>query len=113
MLLSIQIMVSKEAKVLFYENFEDTNFESRGWYDQLKGKLTSDEHIEGSSFSLECKFLKEAKVPEGGTPGRHLFEETDEVCLSYYVKYSQNYIGSGKPYHPHEFHFITNKDTDG
>lgn len=105
-----QFAFSQEPKILFFEDFEDNNFANRGWYDNLKGKLTSEEHIAGSSFSLECKFLLGARVPEGGTPGRHLFEETDEVCLSYYVKYSKNYVGSGKPYHPHEFHFITNKD---
>jgi hypothetical protein len=77
----------------------------------LKGNLSAEEHIEGSNFSLECKFLKGGMTPAGGTPGRHLFEETEEVCLSYYVKYSENYVGSGKPYHPHEFHFITNKDS--
>ena len=110
-IISYNLLFSQEPKILFHEGFEDANFESRGWYDHLKGNLSADEHIEGSNFSLECKFLKGGMTPAGGTPGRHLFEETDEVCLSYYVKYSENYVGSGKPYHPHEFHFITNKDS--
>jgi hypothetical protein len=101
---------TQEKKILFFEGFEDTEFQSRGWYDHLKGALSTKEHVPGSKSSLECKFLQGERGPVGGTPGRHLFEETDGVYLSYYVKYSANYIGSGKPYHPHEFHFITNKN---
>ena len=96
--------------ILFQENFEDTDFASRGWYDALRGKITSSEHIEGSTACLECRFLKGQRGCEGGTPGRHLFDETDEVYLSYYVKYSSNYTGSNKPYHPHEFHFLTTEN---
>src|SRR3989449_8148514 len=32
------------------------------------------------------------------------------VYLSYWVKYSANWVGSGQPYHPHEFLFLTNED---
>lgn len=99
-----------DAIILFQEDFEDTNFASRGWYDALRGKITSSEHIEGSTASLECRFLVGERGCEGGTPGRHLFEETDEIYLSYYVKYSSNYTGSNKPYHPHEFHFLTTEN---
>jgi hypothetical protein len=109
-LLIPQILFAQGQKILFFENFEDKNFAQRGWYDNLKGTLTDKEHIPGSTYSLECKFLQGQRTPTGGTPGRHLFEETEEVCLSYHVKYSENYIGSGKPYHPHEFSFVTNKD---
>jgi len=98
------------GKILFSEDFEDTNFESRGWYDALSGELSS-EHIPGSTSSLECIFKKGETSCSGGTPGRHLFEETESVYLSYWVKYSDNYIGSGKPYHPHEFNIMTNKDS--
>ncbi len=104
----IKPLAASDPVILFQEDFEDTEFASRGWYDHLKGKLTTAEHVEGSTASLECKYLLGERGAEGGSPGRHLFEETDEVYLSYYVKYSANYIGSGKPYHPHEFHFITN-----
>ncbi|MFC2130476.1 lipocalin-like domain-containing protein [Bacteroidota bacterium] len=97
--------------ILFQENFEDTDFASRGWYDALRGTITTEEHIEGSASCLECRFLQGERGCEGGTPGRHLFEETDEIYLSYYVKYSANYTGSDKPYHPHEFHFITNENS--
>jgi hypothetical protein len=32
------------------------------------------------------------------------------VYLRFWVKHSSNWIGSGKTYHPHEFHFLTTED---
>jgi len=96
--------------ILFQESFEDSNFASRGWYDTTGGALSSTEHIDGSR-SLECTFLQGGMGCDGGSPARHLFTESDSVYLSYYVKYSDNYVGSGKPYHPHEFNFLTNNDS--
>jgi len=98
------------ARVLFFEPFEDTNFEARGWYDGPSGELSTDEHIDGSASSFMCYFEQGASGCRGGTPGRHLFDESETVFLSYWVKYSDNYVGSQRTYHPHEFHFVTNKD---
>jgi hypothetical protein len=99
------------GRTLFAEPFEDDDFESRGWYDGPRGDLTTDEHIEGSTSAFVCRFVPGASGCEGGTPGRHLFDPQMGVCLSYWVKYSANWVGSQQPYHPHEFHFITNADT--
>jgi len=98
--------------ILFQENFEDTNFASRGWYDHLSGTVTTSEHVSGSNSAYECVYTQGQTGCSGGEPGRHKFTESDTVYLSYWVKYSTNYIGSGRPYHPHEFHFVTNKDSD-
>jgi hypothetical protein len=43
---------------------------------------------------------------------RRKFTPTDSVYLSYYVKYSTNWVGSLRTYHPHEFHFLTSADGD-
>jgi hypothetical protein len=98
------------GEVLFFEDFEDTDFEGNDWYDAPQGDLSYDEHVDDSTASFECRFEVGATGCSGGTPGRHLFDETDRVYLSYWVKYSTNYVGSGVPYHPHEFHFVTNLD---
>lgn len=37
--------------LLFEELFEDTNWASRGWYDDPKMKITPSEHIPGSGHS--------------------------------------------------------------
>lgn len=98
------------GRVLFTETFEDGDFEARGWYDGPSGTLSTDEAIEGSTSSFECRYSTGVQECDGGTPGRHLFEPQTAVCLSYWVKYSSNWVGSQQPYHPHEFHFITNED---
>ncbi len=98
------------GEALFAEPFEDTDFAARGWYDALSGSLSTTEAIPGSTASLECRYAPGATGCEGGSPGRHLFEPQDSVCLSYWVKYSTGFIGSGVGYHPHEFHFVTNLD---
>jgi hypothetical protein len=100
---------SKSA-VLVQENFEDTNFSSRGWYDAPRATLSQVEHVAGSTKCFECFFKTGALGCQGGTPGRHLFAEAETVFVSFWIKYSANYVGSGKPYHPHLFHFVTNKD---
>ena len=96
--------------VLFAEPFEDTDFEARGWYDGSSATLSTTEHVEGSTASFECRFAPGATGCEGGTPARHLFDAQPAVCLRFFVKHSENWVGSGQPYHPHLFHFVTNED---
>lgn len=97
--------------VLFEESFEDTDFNSRGWYDG-SGAITTSEHIDGSSASFECTYSMGATGCDGGTPARHLFTQSETVYLAFHLKLSSNWQGSGRPYHPHMFHFITNEDDD-
>ncbi|MBC2714608.1 MAG: hypothetical protein HF978_04795 [Desulfobacteraceae bacterium] len=95
---------------LFDESFEDANFTSRGWYDNTNLQLSTTEHIPGSTSSVEFHFLQGATTPTSGTASRKIFSDTDEVYVSYYVKYSANWEGSNKSYHPHEFLILTNKN---
>lgn len=95
---------------LFEEPFEDTNYSSRGWYDSDGGALSSTEHISGSTKSFECRFPAGSQQCSGGTPGRILFQETDSVYVSYWIKHSTNWTGSNQPYHPHEFLLLTNQN---
>jgi len=96
---------------LFFERFEDANFSARGWYDGSV-VVSSAEHVPGSTSSAEFRFLPGATTPTSGGAMRHKFAASDIVYLSYWVKYSANWQGSNKPYHPHEFHFLTNLDSD-
>jgi hypothetical protein len=98
------------AQELFIENFEDSNFSERGWYDNTGFVLTDKEHIEGSVNSAEFYFKQGEELPVSGGTHRILFTPTDEVSVSYYVKYSAEYTGSNNPYHPHEFYLITTVD---
>ena len=110
LIISLQFQFASAQTILFFESFEDNDFTSRGWYDGTKGTISTTEHINGSSACFECKFLKGQRGCSAGSPGRHLFAETDELYVSYWVKYSANWEGSNKPYHPHEFNIMTNID---
>ncbi len=102
--------VAGSGAVLFQENFDDTNFSGRGWYDFQGGggAISTIEHISGSSASFECHFLQGATGCNGGAPMRHAFTPTSQVYISYWVKHSSNWIGSGTTYHPHLIYLLTN-----
>ncbi len=96
--------------VLFHESCDDAAFTQRGWYDNNSLRVSSIERLPGSGGALEFRFLKGAATPTSGGGVRRLFAPSPVVYLSYWVKYSADWEGSNKPYHPHEFHFITNVD---
>lgn len=96
--------------VFVREGFEDASLASRGWYDSTGAPLSAVEHV-GGGRSLECRFAVGATGCTGGIPGRHLFQDSDSVYLSFYIKHSANWVGSGKTYHPHMFLLMTNADT--
>jgi hypothetical protein len=103
---------AQKGEILFVEHFEDTDFASRGWYDVRAGAvLTTDNPAPGTDQVLECTYEEGGQRCADGYPLRVEIEETESVYLSYWVRYSDNWVGSQRPYHPHEFHFTTNKDT--
>jgi uncharacterized protein YjdB len=104
--------VSGGATLLFQENFEDANLASRGWYDNTSAQLSTVEHIAGSNSSSQYHFLAGATSPTVGGAQRHKFTPTNSLYISYYVKYSANWVGSGQTYHPHEFYALSTLDGD-
>jgi uncharacterized protein YjdB len=104
--------VSGGGTLLFQENFEDANLASRGWYDNTGAVLSTVEHVAGSASSAQYRFLAGATTPTSGNAQRHKFTPTSSFYLSYYVKYSSNWVGSTKLYHPHEFQVMSTLDGD-
>jgi hypothetical protein len=100
------------SAILFQERFEDPNLAARGWYDNTTPLLSTAEHLASGARAIEYDFGTGATKPTAGSPLRRKFPATDSVYLSYHVKYSTNWVGSGRPYHPHEFHFLTNLNDD-
>src|SRR6267143_2050815 len=98
--------------MLFQETFEDNAFAARGWYDDTSMVTTTAQHIPGSTAALEAHFLAGATAPTWGGSARHLFAATPTLYVSYWVKYSSNWVGSGHPYHPHEFLIMSDQDGD-
>lgn len=97
--------------LLFCEPFDDPDLAGRGWYDGPSGTIDPDNPHSGAG-AFACHFGQGDTQCSGGKPARHPVPETTSVWLSYWVRYSDNWVGSGKPYHPHEFHFVTNEDDD-
>ncbi|MCC5906938.1 MAG: hypothetical protein JJU13_12060 [Balneolaceae bacterium] len=102
-----------KGELLFAENFHNDDFASRGWYDVRSGAvLTTENPAPGTSQVLECRYGEGDQRCAEGYPLRIKFDETESLYLSYWVRYSNSWEGSGVGYHPHEFHFATNLDTD-
>jgi hypothetical protein len=98
--------------VLFEESFEDASLASRGWYDNTSVLLSTAEHVSGSVASAQYHWLQGATTPTTGGSQRHKFTPSSSVYISYYVKYSTNWVGSNHDYHPHEFYLMSNMDGD-
>lgn len=98
--------------LLFEEKFDDANLAGRGWYDNNNYQISTSEHISGSSASIAFRFPAGSTTPVSGGSMRRKFNPSNEVYISYYVKYSPNWIGSNKSYHPHEFMLLTTKESD-
>jgi uncharacterized protein YjdB len=98
--------------LLFQENFEDANLGSRGWYDNTSAQISTAEHIAGSTGSSQYHFLTGATSPTSGGAQRHKFGPSNSFYVSFYVKYSTNWVGSGQAYHPHEFYALSTLDGD-
>ena len=97
--------------MFFQEGFEDASLAARGWYDNTAPVLTTAQHSSGTR-ALEMHFTAGSAVPVSGGALRHLFTPSPTLYISVWVKYSSNWVGSGRPYHPHEFYVLSNQDGD-
>jgi hypothetical protein len=109
--LSLTSVGPPAGAVLVSEGFDNGAVSSRGWYDNTSPVISSAE-FHGGTGSLEMTWSTGGTVPAHGGAVRHKFTPTDRVYLRYWVKYSNNFVGSGQTYHPHEFYFVTNEDDD-
>lgn len=102
--------ISFGQTILFTEDFENINLAAKGWYDNTNQTFSTVEHIPGSTQSLEYHWVAGGTSPTSGGSIRRAFTPTSTLYVSYWVKYSSNYRGSGRTYHPHEFYILTNAD---
>lgn len=99
------------ATTLLEEKFDNANFSSRGWFDSASPPISTTQFVDGSTSSLEIRYARGAFTPPKlSTPMRRTFTATDSVYIRYYVKYSDNWEGSNRSYHPHEFYLLTTAD---
>ncbi len=98
--------------VLLQDDFECTGFGARGWYDFASTPtLTDTTHIAGSTHALEVRFAAGA-TNASWVLARRLFAPSPTVYVSYWVRYSANWVGSQQLYHPHEFEILSDLDAD-
>src|ERR1700745_3563016 len=109
---SLATTAGHPGTLLFQELFEDSAFGARGWYDNTAMVTTTAQHLPGSARAAEFHFLAGAATPTSGGAARHLFTASPTLYVSYWVKYSSNWVGSGQPYHPHEFLVLSDQDGD-
>lgn len=110
-LLAVFAAAAPSQSVFFQESFDTPDLAGRGWYDGAR-PLLSKEHAGSGGSSIEYRFSAGATKPTTGSPLRKKFSPSDTLYLSYYVRYSENWVGSQKPYHPHEIHLLTTMDGD-
>lgn len=92
--------------VLLFEDFESGNFAAKGWYDGFPDQRTTLEYKNGTHSYAGIY----AKGATKSGAWRHLFPATDKIYVSYWVKYSSNWVGSGVGYPPHEWNILTTED---
>jgi hypothetical protein len=110
-LLAVIAAAAPLRSVFFQEGFDTPDLAGRGWYDAVRPVLST-EHAASGGSSIEYRFAAGATKPTAGSPLRKKIPPSDSIYFSCYVKYSGNWVGSQKPYHPHEFHVLTTLDDD-
>ena len=107
-------LVSRAAQTVYFtENFDDSNFSSRGWYDVSGGEVDTVNHIPGSAGSFHCHWASGGQKCTGGAPGRRSFPATATVYVSFWIKLGSATVtwrGSGLSYHPHMIYLLTDAD---
>jgi uncharacterized protein YjdB len=98
--------------LLFQEDFETANLAARGWYDNTGSLLNTTEHVAGSTRSAQYRFTAGSTGPTSGGAQRHKFTPSTSVYISFYVKYSANWVGSRQSYQPHEFYVLSTLDDE-
>jgi hypothetical protein len=109
--------------LLWQETFEDTNYTARSWYDWPEdgdsGKYPIAIYHRTGSTGTKCLNLTwdigdttPNSVTGGNATGamRKIFTATDELYISYWVKHSASWVGSGQSYHPHIVCALSNLD---
>jgi hypothetical protein len=95
--------------VLVSEGFETGNLATNGWFDASTVTITTDARPGSSgTHALQWHWTTGSVSPQGSS--RINFTPSTSVYLSYWIKESSNWIGSGEPWHPHMFHFLTTVD---
>jgi hypothetical protein len=102
-------ITASAGTTLLSESFESGSLAAHGWFDVTTVAVATDARPgSAGTHVLQWRWATGSVAPQGAS--RIDFTPSNGVYLSYWVKMSTNWIGSGKAYHPHLFHFITDAD---
>lgn len=100
--------VVEGGALLLSETFADSNLAGRNWYDAGSSQAVIVTDNERGKV-LEYAYASGASTPATAAI-RHLFDETDEVTVTYNVKYQKDWIWTDGDSGPHEMYLMTNLD---
>lgn len=102
--------VADAARLLFAESFEDTHWTDRGWYDGPHMEIdAADDAPDGASVCV-WDWQHAGDVSPAGGGARVSLPPVTEVSLSFYVRHDPDWAWTGRGWHPHMFHFVTDAD---
>jgi hypothetical protein len=101
---------AQDETLLFHDPFDDTDWESHGWYDSPRMVITDEESVIPGGTSCVWRWDKAGDIGPVGRGARVRIPPAEEVTLSFHIKHSDNWEWTGVDWHPHEFHFITSED---
>lgn len=102
--------VLAQGELLFQETFEDTLWTSRGWYDGVHMEIVDDRDAPEGDHVMEWHWTKAGAIGPSGGGARLLFPIQEDVTLGFWMKVSDNWGWTGRPFHPHMFSILTNID---
>ena len=98
------------GSTLFTESFENSNFSSRGWYDNINhGSIVAGGK---TGNCLQWAWAAGQTQPLNGAALRKKFAEADSLYVSFYVKFQSAWRGSQRNYHPHLIYIPSNLDNN-
>lgn len=95
--------------ILFQESFDDDDLPQRGWYDGQRFRIVGS--AAKGNGCIEYEWVDGRESVQGSSPIRHLFAPVEEVSIRFYLKLSTGWGWSGRNYHPHLTHFLTNENS--
>lgn len=94
---------------LLEETFDNAGLDQRGWYGAGATNSSVVFDADRQSNVLESVYSTGATIPISGSL-RHLFTESKNIYVRYYVRYSSNWQWAGESFGPHEWYLLTNAD---
>ncbi len=100
---------STTGQQLVSEGFESSNLANDGWFDATNVSIANVARPGSSgTHSLLWHWAQGTTAPQGSS--RIDFTPSNSVYMSYWIKFSSNWIGSGLAYQPHMIQMITTAD---